>query len=195
MHSAFDAEAARLGYPPEARATLVACGARLTGGNRAALVDRDCAPTALLTGNDAIAAGLYADLAALGRPVGEATAVISATTALDPFSFAPALTSFDTDLDAVGCALAAHLIAALPGVEGRAAPVSGIAPMQFAARGSHLVDGATAPRRPETVVCGAKSAGPGRCDEASSGKDPRTTGRSARARKPGGNEECLAWRM
>ncbi len=144
MRASFDAEAARLGIPPDARATLVARGGRLGDADRAMLADPARAPTAFLAGNEAIAAGLYADLAAAGRPVGATSAVISATTALDPFAQTPALTSFDTDLDALGCALAAHLLAALPGVERRAAPASAPAPARLVARGSHLVAGAGA---------------------------------------------------
>ncbi len=139
MRAAFEAEAARLGYGRDARATLITRGARLCDCSRAALADARSAPTAFLAGNEAIAAGLYADLAAVGTPVGAATAVVSVTTSLDPFAVNPPLTSFDTDLDAVGSALAAHLLAVLPGVAQRPAPVSGVAPARFAARASHLV--------------------------------------------------------
>lgn len=145
MRAAFEAEATRLGIGREARSILVAPGGRLDDADRAALADQGHASTAYLAGNEMIAAGLYADLAAVGRPVGVDSAVISATTALDPFALSPALTSFDTDLDALGCALAAQLLAALPGVEPRAAPVPTPAPARLVARGSHLAAAGAAP--------------------------------------------------
>jgi hypothetical protein len=53
----------------------------------------------------------------------------------------PSLTSFDTDLDAVGCALAAHLLSMLPNVAPRPAPPLEPAPARLVLRASHLMRG------------------------------------------------------
>jgi DNA-binding LacI/PurR family transcriptional regulator len=137
LRAAFRAAALRAGLPEASVLLLDSRDARLTDAGRAALADPCRAPTAFLAGNESIAAGLYADLATLGRPVGEATAVISAMTALAPECHAPALTSFDTDLDAVGRALAEQLLAVLPGVAPRVAPRPSPAPVRLALRASH----------------------------------------------------------
>lgn len=138
MREAFRSECARLGLGPDAAPTLGTRGGRLTGEGHAALADRRLAPTAFIAGNEAIAASLYADLAALGRPVGDVSAVISATPAHDPLAHRPPLTSFDTDLDALGCALATQLMARLPGLDRPAAPPPRPAPARLVLRASHL---------------------------------------------------------
>jgi DNA-binding LacI/PurR family transcriptional regulator len=139
MRASFAAEAERRGLAPEATLLIDSRAGRLTVAGRATLADPRRAPTAFLAGNERIAAGLYADLAALGRPAGEVAAVISATPALDPDARSPALTSFETDLDEVGCMLAAQLLAVLPGVEPRSAPPLAPAPTRLVLRASHLL--------------------------------------------------------
>ena len=145
MRAAFEGEAAGLGYGPADRLSLITTGVRIDEAGRAALADPARAPTGFVVGNEAIAAGLYADLAALGRPVGAASAVISATPVTSPLDLTPPLSGFDTDLDALGGALASHLLATIPGVERRPSPASGVAPTRFVPRASHLLHGADAP--------------------------------------------------
>lgn len=108
---------------------------RLSEADAAALAEPG-APSAFLVGNETIAARLYPVLAAAGRPVGAGSAVVSALPALNPTGLAPALTSFEADLDALGCVLGRQLLAVLPGVEGCAAPRPSPAPAWLAARGS-----------------------------------------------------------
>lgn len=135
LRSAFRAEAARRGLGRDAL-LLDAHEYRLDAAGRAAISDRVRGPTAFLAGSENIAAGLYADLAAAGRPVGVATAVTCALPALGAGAFSPALASFDSDLDAVGCALARNLLAILPGVDPCAPPPAAPAPGRLVLRGS-----------------------------------------------------------
>lgn len=118
-----------------AAAEFVTSGYRLTEPDLALLAGPD-APTAFLAGNETIAARLYAALAAAGRPVGAGAAVVSALPALNPTALAPTLSSFEADLDALGCALGRQLLAVLPGVGLCVAPRPGPAPGAFAFRGS-----------------------------------------------------------
>ncbi|MBP7243580.1 LacI family DNA-binding transcriptional regulator [Amaricoccus sp.] len=133
LRRVFRAEAERLGV---AAVVLEARDYRLTEESRDALDDADNAPTAFLIGNEGMAAGLYGALAAVGRPVGRGSAVICALPALSPAALVPALSSFDSDLDAVGCALGRHLLAILPGVEPRRAPPATAMPGRLVLRGS-----------------------------------------------------------
>jgi DNA-binding LacI/PurR family transcriptional regulator len=134
LREVFRAEAARRGLEA---LLLEARDYRLDAAGRAAIAGLRRAPTAFLVGNETIAARLYGDLAAAGRPVGAATAVISALPALGSGLLAPALSSFETDLDAVGFALAAQLLAILPGIDARAARrICAPAPGRLVLRGS-----------------------------------------------------------
>lgn len=133
LRRSFRAETERLGL---SAVMLEARDCRLTDENRAALDDPAGTPTAFLVGNETIAANLYGDLAAAGRPVGRGSAMISALPSLRPAAVAPALSSFDTDLDAVGCAIGRQLLAIMPGVEPRRPPPVGPAPGRLVLRGS-----------------------------------------------------------
>ncbi|MBP7001418.1 LacI family DNA-binding transcriptional regulator [Amaricoccus sp.] len=133
LRRVFRAEAERLGVEAQILATRAY---RLTDDSRAALADPGRAPTAFLAGNETIAAGLYRELAALGRPVGRSSSMICALPALAPGAVAPTLSSFETDLDAVGCALGRHLLAILPGFGPRRAPPVGPTPGRLVLRGS-----------------------------------------------------------
>jgi DNA-binding LacI/PurR family transcriptional regulator len=139
LRGAFRTAAGKLGLPAGAASTLETRDGLPTAEARAALADPATAPTAFLAGNESIAAGLYAELAALGRPVGAATAVVSALPALTPEAHVPALTSFDTSLEAVGRALAVQLLARLPGLEPRRAPPCAPAPTRLVTRASHIL--------------------------------------------------------
>ena len=102
----------------------------------AALAGPD-APTGFLTGNETIAAALYTALEAGGRAVGRETAVINAFPTLTQQPFTPPLASFETDLDAVGVALARHLTARLCECpEDRQDPPADRVRLRLVARGS-----------------------------------------------------------
>jgi DNA-binding LacI/PurR family transcriptional regulator len=144
MRAVFREEAVRQGLPRDAVAEWTTRTGRLLPESHAALADSATAPTAFLAGNEVIAAELCAALAALGRPAGVASSVVSARTVLELERHRPALTSFDTDLDAVGRALAEQLLASLPGVEPRPAPPMAPVPCRLELRASHLVRGLVA---------------------------------------------------
>jgi DNA-binding LacI/PurR family transcriptional regulator len=138
LRDGFLAEARRLGLPDGAAMILDTVESRLTDASREALRGPG-APTAFLTGNDLIARSLYGDLHALGLRVGEDVAVLTTYPVKDPGAFRPALSSFETDLGALGEKLAERLLAVLPGVETRTDPrPDRLAPMRLTLRDSHL---------------------------------------------------------
>lgn len=138
LRDAFIAEARRLGLGDGAASILDTVESRLTAASREALRGPG-APTAFLTGNDLIAQSLYADLQALGLRVGEDVSVVTTYPVKDPGAFRPALSSFETDLEALGEMLAERLLAVLPGVEARTDPrPDRLAPMRLTLRESHL---------------------------------------------------------
>ena len=71
-------------------------------------------PTAVLATHESFAASLYVDFAEIGLAVGSDVSVVCTFPAVDTRGIVPALSHFHADLDAVGVALAAHLIARLP---------------------------------------------------------------------------------
>lgn len=95
------------------------------------------APTAVLAGHENIAAALYGDLRDMGREIGRDLSLICCFPADDNQTLSPGLAHFDADLDAVGAALAEHLIALLPEcpAERRQLPPTRV-PLRFVARPS-----------------------------------------------------------
>lgn len=132
----FIAAASAAGLGPDAVQVWRIGPAGLAPAHLAALSGPDAA-TGFLTGNETIAASIYTALAAAGRSVGRETAVINALPTLTLQPFAPPLASFETDLDAVGVALARHLTARLSerSSDRRNLPPDRVA-LRFQARGS-----------------------------------------------------------
>jgi DNA-binding LacI/PurR family transcriptional regulator len=129
---AFRAEAVRLGLPASAVSEL-----HLDAAGLAVLARPEARPTALLATHEAFAADLYAHLASIGVRVGCEVSVISTFPSLDTRGLNPPLSHFHADLDAVGVALAEHLIALLPEGPDASPPRSTLVPLTFVPRASH----------------------------------------------------------
>lgn len=132
---AFADEAVRLGLPREAVRRLAMDGEHLARADLTAIA-AGAGPTAFLATHESLAAGLYVDLAGIGLAVGSDVSVICTFPAVDTRGIVPALSHFQADLDAVGVALAQHLIAACPDSQ-IAPPPSTLVPLRFLARASH----------------------------------------------------------
>ena len=134
----FAAEAARLGLDPDAVSVLPMQGSRLATATRDLFADPERAPTAILATHESIAAALYRDLAELGLRVGVDVSVICIFPSVETRALVPPLTHFDTDLDAVGTALAEYLLALQPDAPTGAVPrPATLVPLRFAPRASH----------------------------------------------------------
>lgn len=130
-------EAARHGLGAGAVEVLPMRESRLTAAGRAVL-GRPDAPTAVLATHESLAAGLYTDLAEMRLKVGDDVSVVCTFPIIDTRALVPSLSHFDTDLDAVGIALAEHLIALAPDDRGERQQVpSTLVPLRFVARASH----------------------------------------------------------
>jgi len=136
LATGFVAEARCAGLGPDAVAVWRSAGHGLSAAQHAALTGPE-APTGFLTGNESIAAALYSALEAAGRPVGRDAAVINTFPILGRHALSPPLACFDSDLDAVGVALARQLIARVceHTAPGRALPPDRV-PMRLRPRGS-----------------------------------------------------------
>ena len=135
---AMRAEASRLGVGAGAVTALPTEEGRLTEAAYAALAHEVEAPTAVLASHEAIAIALYDELARLGRRVGPDVSVISIFPVIGARGLTPALSHFETDLDAIGVALAEHLIAMLPDAPADVVrPESWLVPLRFVPRDSH----------------------------------------------------------
>ena len=128
-------ETVRLGLPREALRLI-----RIERGHMAEADLRRFAegdgPTALLATHESLAAGLYVDFAEIGLAVGSDVSVVCTFPAVDTRGIIPALSHFQADLDAVGVALAGHLVARMPDSEALP-PESTLVPLRFAARASY----------------------------------------------------------
>lgn len=135
IHAAFADEVARLGLPRDAVQLLAEDNGHL-GRSELARFAAGGAPTALLVTHESLAASLYVDFAGIGLTVGHDVSIVCTFPAVDTRGLVPALSHYQTDLDAVGVALARRLIAALPDSE-ETAPPSTLVPLRFAPRASH----------------------------------------------------------
>ena len=132
---AFVGEAVRLGLPRDAVRLILTDAGHLTQSDLRLLADPD-GPTALLATHESLAAGLYVDLGEIGLVVGRDVSVVCTFPAVDTRGIVPALSHFQADLDAVGVALARHIVTRLP--ESDEVPsASTLVPLRFAPRASH----------------------------------------------------------
>ena len=138
---AFVDEVVRLGLPREAVRRIGMEGGHLAQADLRSFAGGE-GPTAVLTTHESLAAGLYVDFAEIGLAVGSDVSVVCTFPAIDTRGIVPALSHFQADLDAVGVALAGHVVARLP-ESGEAPPASTLVPLRFAPRASH---GRAAPR-------------------------------------------------
>ena len=136
IFEAFAAEAVRLGLPREAVRLIRTEAGHLTQSDLRLLADPDGGPTALLTSHESLAAGLYVDLGEIGLTPGQEVSVVCTFPAVDTRGIVPALSHFQADLDAVGVALARHLLGRLPESDDEP-PASTLVPLRFAPRASH----------------------------------------------------------
>lgn len=132
---AFVEEAVRLGLPRDAVRRIAVDGGHLAQAELRSFADAD-GPTALLVSHESLAASVYVDLAEIGLVIGSDVSVVCTFPAVDTRGIAPALSHFQADLDAVGVALAHHLLARLPDSD-ETPPPSSLVPLRFAARASH----------------------------------------------------------
>jgi DNA-binding LacI/PurR family transcriptional regulator len=135
---AMRSEASRLGVGAGAVTPLPTEEGRLTEAACAALAHEAEAPTAILASHEALAIALYDEFTRLDRHVGVDVSVISIFPVIGARGLTPALSYFETDLEAIGIALAEHLIAMLPDAPpelGR--PLSRLVPLRFVPRDSH----------------------------------------------------------
>ncbi len=128
-------EAVRLGLSREAVRHFPIADGRLGASDRALLAS-DQGPTALLATHESIAAALYAELGALGLGIGSDVSVVCTFPSIDTLGLTPALSHFRADLDAVGVALARHLVGRMP-ESTVTPPPSTLVPLRFAPRASH----------------------------------------------------------
>jgi len=128
-------EAVRLGLPREAVRPLRMEDGRLAEADRRRFAEGD-GPSAVLATHESLAAGLYLDFADLGLAVGTDVSLVCTFPAIDTRGIAPALSHFQADLDAVGVALARHLLTRMPDSQ-ELPPDSTLAPLRFAPRASH----------------------------------------------------------
>ncbi len=133
--AAFADEIVRLGLPREAVSLMPLAAGQLAEADRRRFAEGS-GPTALLATHEGHAAALYAELGALGLGIGRDVSVVSAFPAVDTRGIVPALTHFQADLDAVGVALARHLLALTPDCA-EAPPKSSLMPLRIAPRASH----------------------------------------------------------
>ena len=181
---AMRAEASRLGIGAGAVVALPTDGSRLTEAACATLAHEAEAPTAVLAAHESLAIALYDEFARLGRRVGPEVSVICIFPVIGARGLLPALSYFDADLDAVGVALAEHLIALLPDapadVEPAAVPAGAAAlrparqPPAASRQGQRLTQAAlrsdertqastkATPATPSSIVGKTTSAGTGR---------------------------------
>ncbi len=135
---AMRAEASRLGIGAGAVVALPTDGSRLTEAACATLAHDAEAPTAVLAAHESLAIALYDEFARLGRRVGPEVSVICIFPVIGARGLLPALSHFDADLDAVGVALAEHLLALLPDAPADVErPPSRLVPLRFVPRDSH----------------------------------------------------------
>ena len=135
---AMRAEASRLGIGAGAVVALPTDGSRLAEAACATLAHEAEAPTAVLAAHESLAIALYDEFARLGRPVGPEVSVICIFPVIGARGLLPALSHFDADLDAVGVALAEHLLALLPDAPTDVEPPpSRLVPLRFIPRDSH----------------------------------------------------------
>jgi DNA-binding LacI/PurR family transcriptional regulator len=135
---ALRAEASRLGIGAGAVTALPTEAARLTEAACAALAHEAEAPTAVLASHETLAMALYDEFARLGRRVGPEVSVICTFPVIGARGLVPALSYFEADLDAVGVALADHLLAKLPDAPADLCPPpSRLVPLSFVPRDSH----------------------------------------------------------
>lgn len=132
---AFADEALRLGLPREAVQRIATEGGHLGQADLRRFAEGDGA-TAVLATHESLAASLYVDFAEIGLAVGSDVSVVCTFPAVDTRGIVPALSHFQADLDAVGVALAEHLIARCPDSR-EAPPFSTLVPLRFAPRASH----------------------------------------------------------
>lgn len=128
-------EAERLGLPRDAVRALPIAGGQLGEADRRRLVEGD-GPTAVLATHESLAAALYVALGEIGLAIGGDVSVICTFPVVDARGIVPALSHFQADLDAVGVALARHLISRMPDSQEPPAP-STLVPLRFAPRASH----------------------------------------------------------
>jgi DNA-binding LacI/PurR family transcriptional regulator len=133
--ASFVDEVVRLGLPREAVRTVTTDHGHLGRADLARFAAGD-GPTALLATHERLAASLYVDFAGIGLAVGRDVSVVCTFPAVDTRGIVPPLSHFQADLDAVGVALARHLIARLPDSE-ETPPASTLVPLRFAPRASH----------------------------------------------------------
>lgn len=130
----FRAEARKHGA--ESIQVLHTSDAHLTSTGRA-IFAAPGAPTAVLASHENIACALYSDLAALNLRIGTEVSMICVFPPAAGSGLSAEIAHFDADLDAVGAALARHLIALLP--DQRAAPGNPLPtriPLRFTPRAS-----------------------------------------------------------
>lgn len=132
------AEASRIGIGAGAVSALPIDEGRLTHATCSALAHDAEAPTAVFASHEALAIALYDELGRLDRRVGPDVSVICTFPLIGARALVPALSYFDADLDAVGVALAEHLLAMLPDASADLVrPASRLVPLRFVARDSH----------------------------------------------------------
>jgi DNA-binding LacI/PurR family transcriptional regulator len=135
---AMRAEASRLGVGAGAVTALPTEEGRLTEAACAALAHEAESPTAVLAAHEALAVALYDEAGRLGRRIGPDLSVVSIFPVMAARGLLPALSHFDADLDAVGVALAEHLLAMLPDAPPDVhRPGSRLVPLRFVPRDSH----------------------------------------------------------
>jgi len=135
---AMRAEASRLGIGAGAVTALPSDEGRLTEAACAALAHAAEAPTAVLAAHEGLAVALYDEVARLGRRVGPDMSVVCVFPVIGARGLLPALSHFDVELDAVGVALAEHLLAMLPDApDDLDRPASRLVPLRFVPRDSH----------------------------------------------------------
>jgi DNA-binding LacI/PurR family transcriptional regulator len=133
--AAFAGEVSRLGLSRDAVQGITTESGHLRRASLAQFAAGN-GPTAILATHESIAAGLYVDFGAVGLSVGSDVSVVCTFPAVDTRGIFPALSHFQADLDAVGVALARHLIARLPDSK-EVPPASNLIPLRFAPRASH----------------------------------------------------------
>lgn len=135
---AMRAEAARCGLTAAAIRAVPLEKRRLTTAGTAAITGSP-RPTALLATHECIATSLYGELADRDIAVGADVSVVCCFPAIEARGLTPALSYFDADLDAVGVALARRLAMRQPDARPDRSPAtSGLVPLRFVARASHL---------------------------------------------------------
>ena len=135
--AAFQAEAIRLGLPPETVRLVPMARGEPTPEGRAAMAGPR-APTAYLATHEALAMALYRELARTDRRVGEDVAVVCTFPPFEARGLVPALSHYHGDLAEAGRELALRLIAQSPdGADLGEVPAGKLMPLVFTAAESH----------------------------------------------------------